>query len=68
MSLLILLLLAFFMSMLFLSCNHSIHLRYLYYLVIINMLPFNRRFLMLFLGTVLENNQLLTDVFKNVKM
>ena len=32
------------------------------------MLPFNRRFLMLFLGTVLENNQLLTDVFKNVKM
>ena len=32
------------------------------------MLSFNRRFLMFFLGTVLENNQLLTDVFKNVKM
>ena len=38
---------------------------YLYYLVIINMLSFNRRFVMFLLLTVLESNQVLTDVFKN---
>ena len=41
---------------------------YLYYLVFINMLPFNRRFLMFLLRTVLEGNQVLTVVFKRVKM
>ena len=41
---------------------------YLYYLVFINMSPFNRRFVMFLLRTVLESNQVLTDVFKNVKM
>ena len=38
---------------------------YLYYLVIINMLSFNRRFVMFLLLTVLESNQVLTDEFKN---
>ena len=41
---------------------------YLYYLVFIDMLSFNRRFVMFFLRTVLESNQVLTDVLKNVKM
>ena len=40
---------------------------YLYYLVFINMSPFNRRFVMFLLRAVLESNQVLTDVFKNVK-
>ena len=41
---------------------------YLHYLVFINMLSFNRRFVMFLFQTVLENNQVLTYVFKNVKM
>ena len=41
---------------------------YLYYLVFINIIPFNRRFLMFLLWTGLESNQVLTDAFKNVKM
>ena len=41
---------------------------YLYYLVFINMLPFNRRVVIFLLWTGLESNQVLTDVFKNVKM
>ena len=41
---------------------------YLYYLVITNMLSFNRRFVMFLSRTVLQSNQALTDVFKNVKI
>ena len=41
---------------------------YLYYLVIVNMLSFNRRFVIVLLRTILERNQILTEVFKNVKM
>ena len=41
---------------------------YFYYLVFINMLPFNREFVMFLLWISLGNNQVLTDVFKNVKM
>ena len=41
---------------------------YLYYLVFINILPFNREFVMFLLWIGLESNQILTDVFKNVKM
>ena len=40
----------------------------LYYLVFIKMLPFNGRFVMFLLWTSLESNQVLTDVFKNVKV
>ena len=40
----------------------------LYYLVFINVLPFNRTFVMFLLRTALESNQVLTDVFKNVNM
>ena len=85
---LISLLLAFFMSMIFLCWDHLIDLRckfddwflcgvdvgmerlsiYLYYLVFINMLSFNGRFAMFLLRNVLESNQVLTDVFKNVKI
>ena len=75
---LISLLLAFFMSMCVtnLMTGFSVGLALawnrlsicLYYLVIINMLSFNRRFGMFLLRTALENNQVLTDVLKNVKM
>ena len=41
---------------------------YLYYLVIINMLSFNRRVVMFLLRTALESNQILTGVFKNMKI
>ena len=41
---------------------------YLYYLVIINILPFNRRFAIFLFRTVLESNQILTNISKNVKM
>ena len=41
---------------------------YLYYLVIVNMLSFNRRFVIVLLRTILERNQILTEVSKNVKM
>ena len=41
---------------------------YLYYLVIINMLSFNRRVVMFLLRTALESNQILTDLFKNMKI
>ena len=41
---------------------------YLYYLVIVNMLSFNRRFVIALLRTILERNQILTEVFKNVNM
>ena len=41
---------------------------YLFYLVFIKMLFFDRRFVMFLLRTVLESNQDLTDVFKNVKI
>ena len=40
---------------------------YLYDLVFINLSPFNCRFVMVLLRTVLESNQVSTDVFKNVK-
>ena len=41
---------------------------YPYYLVIINMLFFNRKLVTFILRTVLESNQVLTYVFKNVKI
>ena len=41
---------------------------YLFYLVFIEMLFFDRRFVMFLLRTVLKSNQDLTDVFKNVKI
>ena len=41
---------------------------YLYFLVFINMLSFNRMFVMFLLQTVVESNQVLTDVFKYVKI
>ena len=41
---------------------------YLYYLVIVNMLSSNRRFVIVLLRTILERNQILTEVSKNVKM
>ena len=41
---------------------------YPYYLVIINMLVFNSSFVASLLQTVLESNQVLAYVFKNVKM
>ena len=41
---------------------------YLYYLVIMNELFFNHRFVMFLSQTVLESNQVLAYVFKNVKM
>ena len=40
----------------------------LYNLVIINMLSFNHRFVIFLLQTILESNQILTNVFKNVKV
>ena len=41
---------------------------YLYYLVFIKILCFNHRFVMFLLQTIHKSNQVLTDVFKNVKM
>ena len=41
---------------------------YPYYPVIINMLFFNRRFVTFLLRAILESNEVLADVFKNVKM
>ena len=41
---------------------------YLYYLVITSMLSFNGKFVIFLSRTVLESNQALIDVFKNMKM
>ena len=41
---------------------------YPYYLVIIDVLFFNRSFVIFLLRAVLESNQVLAYVFKNVKM